>query len=100
MQYCAFLYRRQATGGYWIISTAGEDEPPGFNGLRCCGYRPAGKFYLEGLVIVRPNGRRVRFQYPHPPQADLTPLCSDTNGQTPCWVKAPPGYKSPSASKN
>lgn len=94
MEYCAFLYQHRRTGKYWIISTAGEEgEPPDFKQLRCCGYRPATKSYLEDLVILRPNGRQFRFQYPHPSEADITPLCSETKGQAPCWIKAPPDYR-------
>jgi hypothetical protein len=94
MQHCAFLYRQRATGRYWIVSTIGEEGvAPGvdFRRLRCCGYRPATEHYLEGVAILRSNGRPFRFQYPHPPQADTTPLCRDNGGATPCWIKPPPG---------
>jgi hypothetical protein len=68
-EYCAFLYENARTGKYWIVSTAGEEGGPpdvNFKRWRCCGYRPAAKSYLYDLVIVRPDGRRIRF--PHSPK--------------------------------
>jgi hypothetical protein len=97
MQHCAFLYRQQTTGNYWIVSTIGEEgvaPDVDFRLLRCCGYRPATEYYLDGVAILRPNGRPFRFQYAHPPPPDPPlPLCSEVGGKMPCWIKPPPGVR-------
>ena len=97
-RHCAFLYRQRATGRYWIVATIGDEGVPpdvDFGQLRCCGYRPAGEYYLDGMTIMRPDGRPFSFRYAHPPEADTTPLCSENGGTIPCWIKPPKGYKTP-----
>ena len=94
---CEFLYRRRADGKFWVVVTYGEAGAPPKEDLRdvtIVGDGPARRTDLEGLVILRPDGHRHRFVYPKEPSRDEdTPLCSETAGRLPCWVKPPPGYR-------
>ena len=56
IQYCEMLYRRRSDGLYWIVSTKWEP-------LRYQRLGRAQRGDLEGLVIVKPDGRRHRFVY-------------------------------------
>jgi hypothetical protein len=63
---CEFLFRHKLSGRYWIVATEGEpldDSQSGMRGLRCCGFALAGRKDLDGLVILTPAHRRVRFSY-------------------------------------
>ena len=64
---CEFLFRGRADGRYWMVYTDGEPDSASekeMRRLRCCGFAPALKGNLSGMVVLLPNGRKFEFRYP------------------------------------
>ena len=66
--YCEFLFRRRADGKFWIIVTKGDAGLPpdvDFRRVTFDNDGPAQKSDLEGLVVRKADGRRMRLTTVH-----------------------------------
>jgi hypothetical protein len=61
---CQFLYRRRSDGRYWTVNSLGEPDSRGRAGLDSVTFdtaRPTPDHWIDDLVILGPDGRRLRF---------------------------------------
>jgi hypothetical protein len=96
-----WLFARRADDALFIVWT-GEGVRPSSAGLDTFdayeGIVPArlGDLRAQNLLIVLPSGRERRFANPPTRYVEpSTPLCSETGGVMPCWVKPPPDDRPP-----
>lgn len=91
---CRWLFARRSDNALFIVFTGNPHAGPPLLDYGFFAIDRADRDSLEDLVVVLPNGKRHKFEWPRPPsKQEWIPLCSQNGGRIPCWVKPPADYR-------